>query len=157
MDIVKESLSRSYLFAGIKSDDLELLAKEFKLRDFNLGDVLINESDEGEAIYLIADGSVRVEVQSSDLKGSEEIARLKQYDVVGEFILAKSGRRSATVTAVAPLKVCESNRESLVKLFDQHPRIGYAVYKSLSEILVDRIKGTNMTARNALGLVVRMY
>jgi len=151
-----EQLKSCYLFDNLDESELELICKQFTLREFEANDVLIQENDKSDCTYVLLEGTVRIEIQSADGERQEEITKLKANDIVGEFILARNARRSATITAVTDLKTCESNRDSLIRLFDKNPKIGYLVYKNLSEILVDRIKGTNMAARNALGLSIRM-
>lgn len=152
MSITIDTLKSYGIFEDLSDSELEILTAKFVEREFSNKEILINANESSHAIYLILEGGVSVEVPKPD--GSfEELAKLSRGQTVGEFVLAKEARRSATVRATGKLKIAEIQKEVLLEVFNQHPRMGYIVFKNLAEILVDRIRDTNMVARNALGLI----
>ena len=154
MDVSIEKLKNYHLLQGLDDEALTQVAAKFKLRQVAAKDLFIQANEESFSIYLIVEGSVSVEVDTP-VASSEQLAKFGKGQSVGEFILAKEARRSASVRAVTNLTLYETTRDQLLELFEQHPRIGYLVYQNLSELLVDRIRDTNMLARNALGVIAQ--
>lgn len=150
-------LKRYQLFFGLKDEELEQLAKIFRPKTVPDKQVFIHANEISHGIYLIVDGAVSVELDTPDTGRNEQLAKLGRGDTVGEFILAKESRRSATARALGDLKTFETSRQELHHLFEDHPRIGLVVYRNLAEVLVDRIRDTNMLARNALGVISRQF
>ncbi|MFW7380764.1 MAG: cyclic nucleotide-binding domain-containing protein [Oligoflexus sp.] len=155
--IEAEILKQYPMFANLSAEDYALLSKIFRPKTVPDKQVFIHANEISHSIFLIVSGSVSIELPTPDTGRFEQIAKLSQGDTVGEFILAKESRRSATVRSLSDLVMYESSRDELLELFEQHPRMGLAVYRNLAEILVDRIRDTNMLARNALGVISRQF
>ena len=154
---VTPEIIRSYrLFQDLSDAELNALSDKFRMKTVPDREVFIHANEISHNIYLIVQGSVSVEVETPD-RQREELAKLSTGQTVGEFILAKETRRSASVRAIGNLTLYETSKDELLKLFDSQPRLGYLVYKNLSEVLVDRIRDTNMLARNALGLISQQF
>jgi hypothetical protein len=64
------------------------------------GDTLLRQGDEGDALVLVLDGVVRVEVA-----GRGVVGELGPGAVVGERALLEGGGRTATLVAATPLRV----------------------------------------------------
>jgi CRP-like cAMP-binding protein len=67
----------------------------------------MEEGEPGTTVFLLLDGVLAVEV------GGEEVAQLGPGAVVGERALFEGGRRTATLTAVTPVRVVEAREEDL--------------------------------------------
>ncbi|SMF50077.1 Cyclic nucleotide-binding domain-containing protein [Pseudobacteriovorax antillogorgiicola] len=144
------------LFSELSESELKSLSDKFRMKTVPDKEVFIHANEISHNIYLIVEGGVSVEVATPD-QSMEELAKLHKGQTVGEFILAKETRRSATVRAIGELTLYETSKDELTDLFENHPRLGYLVYRNLSEVLVDRIRDTNMLARNALGLISQQF
>ncbi|HSD67546.1 MAG TPA: cyclic nucleotide-binding domain-containing protein [Vicinamibacteria bacterium] len=84
------------------------------------GEIVVNEGDPGDSLFLIAGGSVRVLVMGGHGRPLE-IRRLDAGDFFGE-VAALSGRpRSATVVAVAGCEFLEVDRWALETLVEHRP------------------------------------
>ena len=152
MSISTDVLKTYRLFQELEESELEILAAKFNPKSVADKELFIHANEASHSIYLIVEGGVSVEVVSPD-NSHEELAKLGKGQTVGEFILAKEARRSASVRAIGKLELFEISKGALLEVFEEHPRVGYIVFRSLSEVLVDRIRDTNMLARNALGLI----
>ena len=152
MGVSSDVLNGYRLFSDLEDADIGLISEKFRMKTVPDKGVFIHANEISHNIYLIVEGGVSVEVSTPD-NSTEELAKLHKGQTVGEFILAKETRRSATVRAIGQLTLYETSREELIDLFEVHPRLGYVVFRNLSEILVDRIRNTNMLARNAMGLI----
>jgi len=87
------------LFAGLDQNEVEQIARLFKVRQFAAGEAVIREGSGGAAFFLIDSGEATVSIRGV------ERARLKPGDHFGEIALIDEGQRMATVTAATDL-VC---------------------------------------------------
>jgi pyruvate phosphate dikinase-like enzyme/cyclic nucleotide-binding protein len=87
------------LFAGLDQDEVEQIARLFKVRHFTAGEAVIREGSGGAAFFLIDSGEATVSIRGV------ERATLKPGDHFGEIALIDEGQRMATVTAATDL-VC---------------------------------------------------
>lgn len=77
------------------------------------GDKIICEGDEGTSFYIIRDG----EVKCTKVGAKDEVSkRLKRGDYFGELALIKNDKRAATVTACGPTNVLSLNRNAFERL-----------------------------------------
>jgi hypothetical protein len=78
-----------------------------KIRKLKEGATLTTQGEEADAIYLLLDGVIQVEVDGKD------IAALGPGALIGERAVLEGGRRTATLTAVSPCKVAEARKVEL--------------------------------------------
>src|SRR5678815_4416865 len=74
-----ESLKRVSLFKRLEADELENLAAAVDQVNYKSGETIFNESDRGDALYVIDSGSVRIWVLDEDIK-PVTLAELKEGD-----------------------------------------------------------------------------
>lgn len=86
------------LFATLPVATVEYLANHAGDRSFAPGERIVKEGDPGDEFYLIVDGDVDVDV------GGTVVKRLGPGDYFGEIALLYQTPRTATVTAVTPLR-----------------------------------------------------
>jgi hypothetical protein len=78
-----------------------------KIRTFRPGDVLAEQGDPGDSLFLVLDGMVDVSVDGSPL------GDLGPGAVLGERAILESSPRTATVTAITPVRVAEAPAHSV--------------------------------------------
>jgi signal transduction histidine kinase len=88
-----EFLRKVPIFTAADDETLMEIAMALSEKEVLKGSTVIRKGDEGDAIYLIASGSVRVH------DGNHVLARLKTGQVFGEYALIDQRTRSASVTA----------------------------------------------------------
>ena len=88
-----ESLSRVPLFKRLTPAELEKLAEEVDQADFKAGEVIFNERDKGDALYVVETGSVRIWVMDEDVK-PVTLTELKPGEFFGELAVLDRGERS---------------------------------------------------------------
>lgn len=87
------------LLASLQTKDLERLAKDFTPRDFDAGSVIVREGDEhGVGFFIVAEGEGVVTV------GGKEVGKVGPGDHFGAVALISDRVRTATVTAVTPMR-----------------------------------------------------
>ncbi|MBI5542674.1 MAG: Flp pilus assembly complex ATPase component TadA [Deltaproteobacteria bacterium] len=102
------------------------------------GQVIFNEGDPADAMYLVVAGEVTVSIADKALGLSCELARLGPGMPFGEMALLTGGVRSATVRAVDDTTLRVLNREILYKLVQVAPQVALQMAGVLARRLEDQ-------------------
>ena len=93
-------LRQSPLFSGVDDDSAAVLEDSMAASSLNRGDVLFNEGDSGNQLYVVIEGKIKLGRTSAD--GRENLlAILGPGQMFGELSFFDPGPRSATATAWA--------------------------------------------------------
>jgi len=129
-DTKVDALARAPLFGELSRNELGELAKASEDLEVEEGKALTREGDLGREFFVIVEGDVSV------TKDGAEIRRLAPGDFFGEIALVyESPRRTATVTAVSPLRFFVLTRQSFRSLLEKQPEIEEKVMAALEERL----------------------
>ena len=113
--IVEISLLRSIpLFRMLPAPAIEGIAHALEPRDAADREIIIREGDIGDRYYAIADGTVEISRHGSP------IATLGRAEGFGEIALLRDVPRTATVTAIGPVRLQALDKESLVTALTGH-------------------------------------
>ena len=115
------------LFEHCSRRDLGKIAEITDERDVEAGKVLITEGDRGREFFVIISGEVEVR------RKGRKVATLGAGTYFGEIALLSQQPRTATVTAVAPLRVLVIADRDFVDLLDEIPELWLKVARSLAE------------------------
>ena len=121
------------LFANLSPSDLKQVAAIAEEESFENGDVLVQEGEVGDVMFIIVSGEVRV-IASKDQK-EVELARRKVGEYVGEIALISKQSRIATVVAVGTVHTLFINQKSFESLLRDRPDVSLAVIQVLCERL----------------------
>ncbi|HDQ71264.1 MAG TPA: cyclic nucleotide-binding domain-containing protein [Chloroflexi bacterium] len=121
---------------GLDQADLHELAEAAIEESYAAGDMIIQEGDEGDAVYFIVSGHVEVIKQFSD--GSERFLHSSgPGEPVGEMAMLQEGGRTATVRASTPLTVLRIDREPFLKVLGRSPSLAVRILVRLTGRLRD--------------------
>src|SRR6267142_4041412 len=115
-----ESLSRVSLFKRLVPSELETLAAEVDQVNFNAGETIFNESDKGDALYVVDSGSVRIWVLDEDVE-PVTLAELKPGDFFGELAVLDRGARSTNATSITDTSLHRLSSDDFQKFLLEHP------------------------------------
>ncbi len=87
--------------------------------------MLIRRGDLGRHVYVILAGEVDVHRDGSD--GPRHVRTLDQHAFIGEIAVLDDVSRTATVTAKSTLDVLEIDREVLLRMMSDEPKLADAV------------------------------
>ena len=108
------------LFKDIDAEDLEALGQLMSETTLKRGDSLFREGDDGDRLYIVTDGKVKLSHSSDD--GRENlIAVLGPGEIIGELSLFDLGARSSTVAAIAPTRLVSLSHKDMMSFINQHP------------------------------------
>ncbi len=118
---------RSVDFLSFFSEEtLEKLARSCQVITLEAYDVLFEEGDISNAMYIILSGELLV------YKKNKVIARRKPSEYIGEMGLIESEPRSATIRAEAKSQLLEITEERFHKEFALHSQALFSLLKTLS-------------------------
>jgi CRP/FNR family transcriptional regulator, cyclic AMP receptor protein len=117
------------LFAGLSKADLRLVASLADEVDLDEGAVLTREGDRGREFFVLLDGEVDVRRQG------RKLATRGSGDFIGEIALISNIPRTATVTAVTPLRALVISEVAFRSLLEQEPPIALKVLDAVAHRL----------------------
>lgn len=124
-------LSKVALFAGLSADQLGFLTARSSPRTYHKGAIIVNEGDEGNALFVIQTGSVKTFL--SDDNGKEVVLSTQgAEEYFGDLALFDDAPRSASVIALEPCKVLVISKAILREALDEKPEIALVLLKGLA-------------------------
>jgi CRP/FNR family cyclic AMP-dependent transcriptional regulator len=129
---------RAPLFAALDDEAQQALLAQMSSSRLERGDILFREGDQGDTLYVIGEGKVKLGRTSAD--GRENlIAILGPGEMFGELSLFDPGPRTMTATAVAETQLMGLGNDSLTMLLSGRPEVA----KALLAALAARLRRTN--------------
>ena len=124
-------LARCPLFAGVLPDDLRDVARHLRRRRFRRGEVIFHQGDPGDALHIVASGSVKIVLPSAE--GEEAIiATIHAGDFFGELALLDGAPRSATAAAVEVTETLSLPRETFLEEIGRSASLRDVLLRSLA-------------------------
>src|SRR5437667_2130783 len=115
-----QSLSRVSLFKRLEPHELEHVAEEVDQVQFKDGEVIFNEHDRGDALYVVDEGAVRIWVTDEDVK-DVTLAELKPGEFFGELAVLDRGERSTSATAIGDTTLHRLSSDDFQQFLMEHP------------------------------------
>jgi len=151
-----ERLHALSLFVNLTPAELSIVDGLLHERSYLAGEVIFDEGEEGQAIYIIASGEVLISRQerAEELPkvGAGETPRRRQGDsgrvaqlgpgtFFGELALLDNSPRSAQARAATACQLIIFFRDDFVGLLDTHARIASKISRQLARHLGARMRG----------------
>ncbi|MFZ5470770.1 MAG: cyclic nucleotide-binding domain-containing protein [Myxococcota bacterium] len=135
-------LSTSPLFEMLSNQELEYVADLSRPRRYGSGQLVFEEGELGDSLFVIAQGEV--EVLRRDATGEQKvIAVLGPPEFFGEMSLIDKEYRSATVRARSDAELLHLTAENLTTFRKQH-RDGFTfVVINIARVLSARLREAN--------------
>ena len=146
----EETLSRTDFFADADPAALAELAAAGRENHLIRGDVLFNEGDPPEALYLVLRGRIAIAIANPIDRRESVVALMEADDLFGEMGMLDGGPRSALARALEPSSVLSIPYEPILKLFDDNPRLLWNV----TRLLAQRIRVTDEALADSVFLDV---
>jgi CRP-like cAMP-binding protein len=147
-------LKRINWFDELPDDMLAALAQKVRKRILGKGEILFNKGDEGNSLFAILSGWVKIVTQ--DEQGNEvTLNQVGAGEIIGEMALLDQEPRSAGVVALEKTFALELSREDFMEILKGQPDLALSVIRNLSARLrhntnyIEKI--TQMSRRVAKG------
>jgi len=137
-----EQLAKVDLFAGLKPQAIELIAKVATEESHALGSKIFEHGDAGDKLYLILEGKVRISREVPGM-GEEALAVLGPGQIFGEMALLDEAPRSADARVHERCLLLAIPKEGFDDLLFLHKDLAYEVLWSIVRMLLGRLRETN--------------
>jgi CRP/FNR family transcriptional regulator, cyclic AMP receptor protein len=151
-----ELLARVSIFKGLSPDALTTLSLALKPMTFVKDAVIVGQDDQGDALYIIESGRVKVVLYGES--GREMILTIfKPGEFFGEMSLLDGQPRSANVIALQESRVLTLSRDDFVRHLEASPSTALKILGEMSLRLrrADEIIG-NLALLDVYGRVARV-
>ncbi len=133
-----ERLRHLSLFVNLTPGELQIVDGLLHERNYLEGEVIFDEGEEGQAIYIVAAGDVLICRQGQGEAG--RMAQLGPGTFFGELALLDNSPRSAQARAATACQLIVFFRDDFVGLLDTHARIASKISRELARHLGARMR-----------------
>lgn len=126
---IASRLGKISIFSGCSKRELEIVARASKEVGHEAGAVIAREGARGVGLFLILEGQCEVTI------GGKRRAKLGPGDFFGEIALLDGGPRTATVTALTPVRLVGLTEWVFRGLLTEHPSIALKTLEGVAKRL----------------------
>ena len=113
------------------------------VRSFKQGATIFKEGDQASELYVIQNGSVRIQL------GNRSLSTLYFNDIFGEMALIEGAPRSATIVADEDVVCYQLSGDDFNILVRDQPDIAAKIMRNTARELVRRLRQTSEDLRHA--------
>jgi CRP-like cAMP-binding protein len=136
--IDQEVIRKAPLFTALDDAAAASLLANMVSVKISKGSILFAEGDEGDQLYVIAEGKLKLGTSSGD--GRENLLSiLGPGEMFGELSLFDPGPRTSTATAVTDAKLLSLGQEKLLPWLAENPKVSLQLLARLAQ----RLRRTN--------------
>ena len=134
-------LSNIDLFKDFSEEMLQAITSSLHLQKFKPEEVLFNQGDDGESLFVLVEGLLEVSMLTEGEK--EHLSFLRPGSFLGEMALLTGEKRSADVISSTESLVGELTKDSIMSLATENPE----VLKNMTAVVAKRrLKNREMWA-----------
>lgn len=121
------------LFAALSPADLKQVAAVAQEEVFADGEVIAEQGEQGDFMFVIVSGEVRVCIESNGAE--KELARRRTGEFVGELAIVNREPRNATLIASGDVRALSIDTKSFEGLVRERPEVSLVIIQVLSKRL----------------------
>lgn len=138
MTIDQDVVGKAPLFTALDESAAVSLRQSMDSVKISKGSVLFAEGDEGDHLYVIVEGKLKLGTSSGD--GRENLLSiLGPGEMFGELSLFDPGPRTSTATAVTDARLLSLGQEKLIPWLAENPNVALQLLARLAQ----RLRRTN--------------
>lgn len=127
-------LSQVWLFAGLSEDQLESISSFTFQKAFGPGELIVEEGETGNGLYIIISGNVEV-LKGLDTDNPVVLGQRTAGEIFGEMALLGEWPRTATVRSIDQVECLGIDRWVFLTLLERQPQIGINMLQILAQRL----------------------
>ncbi len=125
------------MFANTDEELLGEIAALFEEVEYRAGEIIVSKGDEGESMYIVVSGRVRV------FDGETNLSELGEKEIFGELALLDPQARSASVKAIEDARLFRLDGETFSQLMAGNVEI----VRGVLHVLCERLRKTSAAMR----------
>jgi ABC-type multidrug transport system fused ATPase/permease subunit len=132
----KHQLARCALFASLKADQIEILARVAKVVRCDAESILFRRGDAGGELFVVLSGRVEFFVEETLPTGERRVTvegEAGPGDAFGEIAVFSGEARTLGARARAESRLCLIQREALLKVLESSPAMAMALLQTLAK------------------------
>src|SRR5437660_11734867 len=149
----EDRLNRSHLFAGLSSDEAQVVLRACEERNLVGAEELFHENDAGDSLFIVQSGRVDI---FKNIRGDVDrsLASFGPGDVIGEMSFIDGARRSATARTTEASEFLVLSRQSFARVQRERPDIAAGFFRNMAGIVASRLRPTNELYREAVAFSI---
>lgn len=124
------------MFMSLTPSELMEMIHIVEAEKYQIGDVIFEEGDSGDAWYVLYKGAV--EVLKDDAGGGKKINELGPHACFGEISILDGLPRSATIRVIEDSEMFRVPREAFAGLLDDDHLVAYKLLHQMAILLAER-------------------
>lgn len=138
-----QQLGRVKLFAGLKPRELKIVSSLLHEREYLKDEVIFDEGEEGQAIYVVLAGKVLICRQGEPVAG--RIAELGEGEFFGDLALLDDAPRVAQARAAEKCRLAVLFRADFMGLLETHAVVASKISLQLARDIGRRLRVMTQT------------
>jgi CRP/FNR family cyclic AMP-dependent transcriptional regulator len=138
--MAKDALRACGLFTQADEATIDALAAALRIRRFRKAETVFHQGDPGDALFIVASGSVKVVLPSDEGAEPAIVAILGAGEFFGELAILDGAPHSATIVAIEPTETLVLHRDEFLRLIDSQVELRRALLASLA-VEIRRLTG----------------
>lgn len=147
---VVETLRSIQFLQDLSEELLDRLASVARTVDYPAGGVIFRQGDPAANVYLVADGSVALEICAPGV-GCKRILTVGSGELLGWSPVLEQARLTATARALTPTRAVEIDGKQITAICEHDPRFGYELMKRAALALAKRLSATRLQLVDVYG------
>jgi serine/threonine protein phosphatase PrpC len=139
-----EVLKGMQLFRYLSYKELVRVMNTTETLDFPAGAPVIRAGEEGEAMFVVLTGAIRLH------QGDVDVATISKGQHFGEMALVDRTVRSLSATAQKPSRLLSINRKDFYSIIKKEPELSVKLLWSFVQVLAERLRKTTADLSGAL-------
>jgi CRP/FNR family transcriptional regulator, cyclic AMP receptor protein len=134
-------LTKAIILQNLSPRELKRFAKICEPRDYEAGELLVEQDALGSDLHILIEGAVDISVRG---KGGDDVrvSEVRKGDVLGEASIFMDLPRTASAIARGPCLVAAVARDRLFAFCESHPRAGLKIFGFVIYSLLRRLGST---------------
>lgn len=141
MKELNEFLKTVAILEPLADDEIGQFANSLVERSVRDGDVLFNQGDRGETLYIVREGEIAGIIELTD-GTRRDVARFSVGDFFGDMAIFENDVRSATCIACTDSTLLELHKSDFFHLIEENPAIAIKIMYRMLNITTGRLQNT---------------
>ncbi len=141
-------LNRIELFEELLPAEMEQLAENVEVNEFEKDDLVFSENSPRKALFIIYDGEIELFKRTS-FGEEKRLGIFTKFDFLGEGALMDQYPHSTSARAMLKSTILSIQREDFEEFFKDQPIIAYKVLSAIAHVVSRRIRQASTRVVNA--------